>query len=293
MTAFEYHKLLLKQQKEGLNNDELIQLNPTLSNNKAFVSNELLTALFHRGGTFTALQLLIFIASRDEANTQKIGEYYKIRFNLDEFQSIHGTNPITLYKHLDHIQKTIITFYGSDGEWQDKISLIARQTKITRKIIEVDMHQKIYTMIKQKEGNFSVLNALDFRNKVSYNTIRVLFLINLINNQTIKRKFYALDELNFMFDTSYKKIYDFEKGILRKAQIELDENNSYLTYKILKKDDTQDIKKGRPKTVGIYIEVIDRKKEQQTNEEIKYQQYIEQKKEIYREHEQQGTLGIV
>lgn len=254
MDTFEYMQLMKKQQEEGLDKDDIIKLNPTISNDKALISNDLIKAMFHKKGSFTAIQLLIYIASRDEANTIKKGDYYHIKIDLSDFQKIHNTNKSTLYRHLDNIQQTIVTFYDkSNKELWEKISLISKQEKITRSIIQIDMHEKIYSKIKQT-NDFSPLNATNFQNSLSYNTLRVLLLCGMINNYDTPRKEFKLEELNFLFDTNYKSLYEFDRQIFQKAKIELDEysNLSFESERL----ETLEIAKGRPKLRGIRISTI-------------------------------------
>lgn len=252
MDTFEYMQLMKKQKEEGLNEDDILKLNPSIRNDKAFISNDLLKAMFHQKGSYIAIQLLIFIASQDGANTEKEGQYYHIKFDLKEFMKIHKSNQSTLYKHLLNIQKTVVTFYNSKNkELWEKISLIARQEKITRNIIQIDMHEKIYSKIKEK-ANFSLLEATNFQNNFSFNTFRVLLLIGMINHQDYKVKKYNLEELNFLFDTNYKNFYEFNRSVFRKAKKELDDNSN-LTFEIEKVEDLSDLIRGRPKITHLKI----------------------------------------
>lgn len=248
MTTFDYIHL---KEKGELTKDELVILNPSIENDKAFISNELINAIFHRKGSFTAIQLLIYIASRDEANTIKKGEYYHIKIDLNDFIERHGTKKTTLYHHLDNIQKTLVTFYDKkDKKLWEKISLISKQEKITRNIIQIDMHEKIYSKIKESE-NFTILNSTNFQNNLGFNTLRVLLLCGMINNYDTPRKELTLQELNFLFDTNYKRLIDFERQILLKAKVELD-NESTLSFELEKVEDLE-ISKGRPKIKSIRL----------------------------------------
>lgn len=248
MNTFDYIKL---QKKETHTKEELLILNPSIENDKAFISNELITAIFHKKGSFTAIQLLIYIASRDEANTIKKGEYYHIKIDLIDFIERHNTKKTTLYTHLDNIQKTIVTFYDKkDKKLWEKISLISKQEKITRNIIQIDMHEKIYSKIKESE-NFSILNSTNFQNNLSFNSLRVLLLCGMINNYDTPRKEFNLEELNFLFDTNYKRLIDFERQVLLKAKVELDDESN-LSFEIDKIEDLG-ISKGRPKIKSIRL----------------------------------------
>ena len=221
-----------------------------MQNDKAFISNVLLKSMFLKKGTFTAIQILMWIASIDDTKTIKKGHYYHIEINVTDFMKIHNTKKVTLYKHLNDIQCTIIKVLNPNRLWS-KISLIAKQEKITRDIIKIDMHEKIYSMIKEKKGNFSVLKASNFQNNISFNSLRVLLLLGLIDNQDSKSKQFTLKQLNFLFDTNYKKLYEFDRQIFQKAKRELDDNsNLTLTTKRI---ETMALAKGRPITVAIKV----------------------------------------
>jgi len=214
----------------------------------------LLNAVFHKKSTTTAIQLIMYIASRDESNTEKKGEYYHIRLDIQDFIIKHNVKRLTILNHLKKIQETVITFYNNDKkELKTMIPIISKAKELTRGIIRVDMNDEIYKMIKSNK-NFSVLSASNYQKKLSFNALRVLMLIGLINEQTIKRKKYNLEELNFLFDTKYKSLYEIDRQIFSKAKKELD-SNSNISFNFVK-NETLKIAKGRPRIQDIRIEVL-------------------------------------
>lgn len=255
LSTFEYLQLQKKKDEGTIEEKEIIELNPNISNDKAFISNELLKAMFHRKGSYSVIQLLIYIASQGEKNTTKDGDYYNIQIDLDDFIEKHGTKRGTLYNHLDNIQNTVVTYYDNkDRKLEDKISLISRQKMITRSIIQIDMHEKIYCKIKES-SNYSILQASNFQNNLSYNSLRVLLLCGMINNYDTPRKEFDLAELNFLFDVNYKNLYEFDRQIFKKAQVELDEssNLSFVTERV---DSLEDVERGRPKKKAIRLSTV-------------------------------------
>jgi len=257
MTAYDFMILEKKRTKQGLEDNDLIKLNPQIINDKAFISNELLNAIFHQKATSTAIQLIMYIASRDEANTEIKGEYHHITIDIHEFIDKHKINRDTVLGHLKKIQETVITFFHDEKQQlRTMIPIISKAKELTRGVIRIDMNTEMYQRIKCNK-NFSVLSASNFQNKLTYNTLRVLMLLGLINEQTLKRKRYDLEQLNYIFDTKYKRLVDFDRQIFAKAKAELDVNSN-LTF-THEKMETLEIAKGRPKLIDIKIEVINKK----------------------------------
>ena len=206
MTAYDYMILQKKKENQELDNNDIIKLNPQIENDKAFISNELLNAIFHKKATSTAIQLIMYIASRDEANTEVKGEYHHITIDIQDFIIKHGVNRETVFVHLKKIQETIITFFHDEKQQlKTMVPIISKAKELTRSIVRIDMSTEMYNKIKCNK-NFSVLSASNFQNRLSYNTLRVLMLLGLINEQTHKRKRYTLEQLNYIFDTNYKRL---------------------------------------------------------------------------------------
>jgi plasmid replication initiation protein len=90
--------------------------------------------------------------------------------------------------------------------------------------------------------------------------IQLLEMIQGFSIGVAKRKYYSLEELNGLFGTNYKKLYEFERKILKNTQKELNEVSN-LTFTYAKKTDKEDLGiPGRPKVIGLYIELLDNKK---------------------------------
>ena len=117
----------------------------------------------------------------------------------------------------------------------------------------------------------------------------ILQMIKNFDEDIPKRKRYEIEELNGIFGTSYKRLQDIERFILAPVKEELDEMSdlSFL-YEI----NFSNLGKGRPVATDISIDLIDNAKLKQTNEELRMKKYLEEKKAINNEHEQQGQLNI-
>ena len=94
-------------------------------------------------------------------------------------------------------------------------------------------------------------------NLKSKHTLRLLPVLNKISqydDNVAKRKKYELEDLNDLFGTKYRNLYDIQRKILAPVKEELD-MNSKLTFIYEIKFDNFDV--GRPKATSITIDVID------------------------------------
>jgi len=75
-----------------------------------------------------------------------------------------------------------------------------------------------------------------------------------------KRKRYLLEDLNGMFGTEYKNIYEFERKILKPVKAELDDKSDLsFTYEAVFEDS---VKQGRPSAIGVVIDLLDNQRRQ-------------------------------
>ena len=108
---------------------------------------------------------------------------------------------------------------------------------------------------------YSLVDASTFASLTKAHSIRMLMLLNRINNfgtNIAKRKRYTLKELNEMFDTNYKTIPEFNRAVLKPAKEELDEK-SKLTFLYEQRKDKLERTVGRAKVVEVIIDLIERK----------------------------------
>lgn len=197
-------------------------------------------------------------------------------------------------RSLKQMQQTSISFINEEKQEELMVNLLPWiEIKWGKNKVELKLFTKIAKLIIDVKRNYSWINTkvlMKLRNKHSLRMLPILHMIKGFGENIPKRKRYELEELNDIFGTSYKRLHDIERFVLKLVKEELDEiSDLSFLYEI----NFSNLGKGRPVATDITIDLVDRKKQKQTNEEIKYKQYIEQKKEIYREHEQQGTLGIV
>jgi len=197
-------------------------------------------------------------------------------------------------RSLKQMQQTSISFINEEKQEELMVNLLPWiDFKWGKNRVEVKLFSKIAKLIIDVKRNYSWINTkvlMKLKNKHSLRMLPILQMIKNFDEDIPKRKRYEIEELNGIFGTSYKRLQDIERFILAPVKEELDKMSD---LSFLHEINFSNLGKGRPVATDISIDLIDNAKLKQTNEEIKYQQYIEQKKEIYREHEQQGTLGIV
>lgn len=197
-------------------------------------------------------------------------------------------------RSLKQMQQTSISFINEEKQGELMVNLLPWVNfKWGKNKVEIKIFTKIAKLIIDVKRNYSWINTkvlMKLKNKHSLRMLPILHMIKGFGENIPKRKRYELEELNDIFGTAYKRLHDIERFVLKLAKEELDEiSDLSFLYEI----NFSNLGKGRPVATEIVIDLIDRKKEQMANEDLRYQKYLEQKKEIYREHEQQGTLGIV
>lgn len=259
------------------------------------VSNELIES-FIKKNHLVALKMLFYFSkmnSNFEINT-KNDELVTLELNTQDLLSSIGIDSKTLRRNLKKMSEMSISI--TDEKKESFISVLPKVNIFYTGKMQIFIFKEILDLVYDVKKRFTIIDIDEIMSLTSKHSIRMLSLLNLIRNYDSiypKRKTFDLDELNLFFGTAYKRIGHIEQSILIPTKAELDKNNNLSFIYEVQYDKEDTTKKGRAKAVGIKIDLVDRKKQKQTNEEIKYKQYIEQKKEIYREHEQQGTLGIV
>jgi len=203
-----------------------------IRNDKAFIHNDLIKGMFENK-TLTSLKLLLYIARVGLANNEikhKEQGYYSIKLDIDDICSYTNTIRKTLLKALTAIQKTSITYFSTDKRRElglkTRVSLIPKIDDISKNILKIDIHSDILNMIKETSNFTPIKNLKNIMQIKKANSIRMLMILNMLLTYTHKRKKYALEQLNFLFDTKYKNLYEFERKILKPVKEELDIHSS-------------------------------------------------------------------
>ena len=161
-------------------------------------------------------------------------------------------------RNIKAMQETSITFIDENQNIEEGMILLPRYKIIPAKHkIEIDIFYRIAKMIVDVKKNYTFINTKTLMNLKSKHTLRLLPVLNKISqydDNVAKRKKYELEDLNDLFGTKYRNLYDIQRKILAPVKEELD-MNSKLTFIYEIKFDNSDV--GRPKATSITIDVID------------------------------------
>jgi plasmid replication initiation protein len=237
----------LRRKKEENNNPK----------NVAKISNALVEA-FVQKNNLGALKIMFYIARSNIT----IEEDNKITSMLIDSKNICKYCNIyikTLKRNMNQLQESSLTFV-KDEKYEQHIVVIPFIEFSYGGKIKIDMYKKILKLIKEVEKRFTVIdvqNLMQLKSKHSIRMIQLLEMINGFDEYVAKRKHYSFVQLNGMFGTNYKTMYEFERKILIPVQKELNDK-SKLTFVYTIKFDKDDITApGRPKAVGITIDLVD------------------------------------
>jgi len=259
----EEQKMLMELQ--GIKVDEINPLEE-VKNDKAFISNDIINALF-QNSTMIAFKIMFYVARAKNSDITLVGEQYKISLNKKDLLSYTNTAKSTLDENVKKLQQTLITFYSKKNkQFFTRVQLLGKcEYSEDGKSLIVNIDKDIYVRLKQTTAEHTEINTIDIMNVVKHkHSIRMLMLINYIQGFTTNQsKKYTLEQLNYMFDTKYKTLYEFERKILIPVKDELD-NNSSLTFEYIKVVDMDYTGKGRKPIKEIRIKPISKKHLQTT-----------------------------
>ena len=169
----------------------------------------------------------------------------------------------TLKRNIKKMQETTITFV-KENEYEQHINVLPSvKYMIGTSTIEIDMYKKVLELVREVKNKFTVIdieNLMRLKSKHSVKMIQLLSYMNGFSENVAKRKTYELEELNGMFSTNYKNVYEFERKILKPTKEELD-SNSKLTFTYRVK--FEEASKGRPKAKGVTIDLVNTNSVQQ------------------------------
>lgn len=231
------------------------------NNNSSAISNSLIESFVNKNNV-VALKILFYI-SKGKLEPKET-ELVKFKIDSKKLCEYCNINMKTLRRNLKQMTETSITFVA-EGEYEEFVSVIPKIKNIYGGYIEFSMFNKVLKLIQEVENKFTVIdltNLMKLKSKHSIKMIQLLEMIEGFSENVAKRKYYSLEELNGLFGTNYKKVYEFERRILINVKAELDQVSN-LTFTYSPKEEKEDLgKAGRPKTVGLYIELIDNKNRQ-------------------------------
>lgn len=181
----------------------------------------------------------------------------------------------TLIKTIHKLQETTIKTVNNEEELET-ITLIPRSKFIWGKNkLELDLYKIIVNMIVEVEKRYTTIDFTNIMKITSKHSFKILQLLEQIknysrklktqkidykNNKYIdkeelpKRKFFSIEELQLLLGVKYKSCSEFERRILQPTKEDLDINSKY-SFLYDSVYDNQG--KGRPKSKGFYISVVD------------------------------------
>lgn len=227
------------------------------------ISNTFIDNVINKNNA-SAIKTVYYLASiLENMGLQNIQDDKIIGITIDTRQMLKYTemNLPEIKRNIKAMQETSITFIDEEQDIIEGMSLLPRYKIIHGKHkIEIDLYSKIGKMIIDVKKNYTFINTKTLMNLRSKHSLRLLPVLNKINqydDNVAKRKKYELEDLNDLFGTKYKNLYDIQRKILTPVKEELD-MNSKLTFLHEINFDNFDV--GRPKATSITIDVIDNSK---------------------------------
>jgi len=219
------------------------------------VKNDLVEA-FIKKNNLTALKIIFYLAYDTNREELQDSELIKITMNTKNICKYCNVDIKTLKRNLKQMTETSINI--TDKKSEGYITIIPKIKINYNGTIELTMFKEILELIVNVKNKYTLVNAEQLMNLKSKHSARMLILLERINSfsdNVAKRKHYTLEELNKLFGTNYKKLSEFERKILKPVQEDLN-NNSVLSFLYSVKFDKEEISKGRPKAVGVVINLI-------------------------------------
>ncbi|MCK5293847.1 MAG: replication initiation protein, partial [Arcobacteraceae bacterium] len=135
--------------------------------------------------------------------------------------------------NLKAMQETSISFINEELQEELMINLLPWiDFQWGKNVIEIKLFSKIARMIIDVKKNYTFINTKQLMRLKNKNSIRMLPLLNRINQydeHIPKLKRFELEEINELFGTNYKKFTDLERKVLIPIKEELD-TNSHLSF---------------------------------------------------------------
>lgn len=235
---------------------------PTV-NNLVKIKNQLIEA-FVKKSNLTALKILFYLAK--DCSIVPEAESTKITLNTKQLCEYCNIDEKTLKRNVKQMTETSVSFTDEFGE--SFMSVIPKAKFNYSGKLEILIFREVLGMVVEVKNKFTTIDAKQIMKLSSKHSVRMLMLLEMISNfhrvedgvriELPKRKTYELEELNLLFGTSYPRLGEFEREILKKVKEELD-NNSKLSFLYEIEYDKKPESKGRPKAVRVTIDVIDRK----------------------------------
>jgi AraC-like DNA-binding protein len=232
-----------------------------------------------------ALKVMFYISKKDVKSTGRDKNLFTFKIDTIAMSEFCGVNKKTLQRNIKKMTETSITIVDEKKKSIEYVSIIPRAKFIDgTNNIELGMFEDIYIMCKKavnRYTNINLNNLMKLNNKHSIRLIAILEKISQYDKHVAKRVIYSREELNGVFGTNYSKIAEIERKILKPIQKELDtlSQKSFIYQVNYQKNGKLT---GRPKAVGVTIDLIKRETSNSKKDESKA--FLEWVKKIRKEH---------
>jgi len=224
------------------------------------ISNALIESFVSKSNLI-ALKVLFYLSYDDSV---RLPDSNLITFKIDMKQMCKKINidQRTLKRSFKVMQETSITFVKEEEYVQDMVILPSIKYMTGTTIIQIDIYRKVLELVKNVKKQYTPIDIKELMKLKSKHSVRMVQLLNYINGfkdkngkDIPKRKTYNLVQLNGMFGTNYKNLFDFKRKILDRAKTELD-NVGAFTFVATVAYDPVLPPRGRPKSQGIVIDLL-------------------------------------
>lgn len=226
------------------------------------VSNTFIESAIHRS-SHQALKVVFFLSSVLE-NMDLSEEYLTVILNYEDALKFTGISDKEFTRTLRAMQEVSITFINEEEEWEEYVNLMPSIKRLYgKKQVQIKMFSKVARLVidvpKQIGGTMlNVKEICKLKSKHSTRLLPILHMINGFEYPAQKKKAYELHELNAIFGTNHRSLYDLEKKILKDVQHELNTTSKMgFTYEV--NMGYHGIAKGRPKALSITITPVVKK----------------------------------
>ena len=224
------------------------------------ISNALIESFVSKSNLI-ALKVLFYL-SYDDSVTLPNSKLIHLKIDMKDMCKKIEIDQRTLKRSFKVMQETSITFVKEEEYVQDIVILPSIKYLTGTTMVEIDIYRKVLELVKNVKKKYTPIDIKELMKLKSKHSVRMVQLLNYIegfkdkNGDDIpKRKTYNLIQLNGMFGTNYKNLFDFKRKVLDKAKAELDHVGA-LTFLATIAYDPVLPPRGRPKGKGITIDLI-------------------------------------
>ena len=226
------------------------------------VSNTFIDNALHKSNA-SAIKTIYYLASviEDMSQLKTLDDKELLSLRIDAKRMLKYTEMTMpeIKRNIKAMQETSITFIDEKKKTVEGMNLLPYYEIYDGKlIIEIKLFTRIANMIVDVKKNYTRINTKSLMLLKNKHSLRILPLLGVISNydgDVAKRKHLDLEELNDLFGTKYKTLYDVERKILLPTKEELDSTSSLsFIYEL----NYINLGKGRPKAKDITIDLIEK-----------------------------------